>query len=83
MPPTDACPRGHAHRSTSIFSAYGSSGAQSPTVRSRWYAYATLTEDGRVTAWDFAPDEAWLRTLPNHDVQFGGYVGNVAWGHGL
>ena len=25
-----------------------------------FYAYATLTEGGEVTAWDFAPDRAWL-----------------------
>lgn len=27
----------------------------------RWYAYASLTENGQVTAWDFAPDAAWLK----------------------
>ena len=26
-----------------------------------WYAYAFLTEEGRVTAWDYAPDAAWLK----------------------
>ena len=25
-----------------------------------FYAWASVTEDGRVTAWDYAPDAAWL-----------------------
>lgn len=27
---------------------------------STFYAYSSLSEDGKVTAWDFAPDAAWL-----------------------
>ena len=26
-----------------------------------FYAYSSLTENGQVTAWDFAPDRAWIR----------------------
>lgn len=29
-------------------------------IPSSYYAYASLTEEGRVTAWDYAPDAAWL-----------------------
>jgi hypothetical protein len=30
------------------------------TPSSTFYAYSSLTEEGEVTAWDFAPDRAWL-----------------------
>lgn len=56
---------------------------QAPRSRIHWYAYASLTEDGRVTAWDYAPDAAWLRTLPNLAVEFGGRIGTTAWGDDL
>ena len=51
--------------------------------RIHWYAYASLTEDGRVTAWDFAPDAAWLQTLPRLAVEFGGRIDRTAWGADL
>lgn len=54
-----------------------------PTDRLRWYAYASLTVDGQVTAWDFAPDEAWLQTLPRLRVDLGGRLGGAGWGAGL
>jgi len=54
-----------------------------PRSRIHWYAYTSLTEDGRVTAWDYAPDAAWLRTLPNHAVELGGRIGTTEWGAGL
>lgn len=51
--------------------------------RIHWYAYTSLARNGHVTAWDFAPDEAWLRTLPRLAVEFGGLMGGYGWGKGL
>lgn len=56
---------------------------QPPQGRLHWYAYSSLTEGGRVTAWDFAPDDAWLRTLPHLAVEFGGLLGRTGWGADL
>lgn len=54
-----------------------------PTGRLRWYAYTVLRENGRVTDWDFAPDDAWLQTLPRLAVEFGGRIDRTEWGRGL
>ena len=56
---------------------------EAPQSRLHWYAYASLTEDGQVTAWDFAPDEGWLQTLPGLAVEFGGRIGDTGWGRDL
>ena len=48
-------------RSMRFFALIGSHTPCDPLfVPASYYAYASITEGGRVTAWDYAPDAAWL-----------------------
>jgi hypothetical protein len=50
---------GHPRHMTFFFLG-GTAPCEHPSMSVRFYAWASLTESGRVTAWDYAPDAAWL-----------------------
>lgn len=47
-----------------VFTFLGGSRPPGVTVSTRFYAWASVTEDGAVAAWDYAPDVGWLGAPP-------------------
>ena len=50
----------HRQQVTLFFLAHTSAPCAAFGDSATYYAYSSVTENGRVTAWDYAPDTAWL-----------------------
>ena len=56
-----------ATRSMNFFFLWGAAPCELSTRPVRAYAWASLSESGRITAWDYAPDAAWLEAPDSVD----------------